>query len=336
MGRGAYILGCAGPRLTKEESRFFDEAQPWGFILFARNIEAPDQVRALTADLRTSVGRNAPVLIDQEGGRVQRMGPPHWRQHPPPLDLLSELDAETGQRAMWLRGRLIAEELVDVGIDVNCAPLADIATDTTHPFLKNRCYGTDAETVSANARAMAEGLVAGGVLPVLKHTPGHGRSVLDTHFELPRVDAPLAELERTDFAPFRALADLPMAMSAHLIFDALDPARPVTVSSTAISYLRETVGITGFLMTDDISMNALGGTVADRTRAAIAAGCDAVLHCNGDLDEMRAVADAAGAMTPAAHSRADAALAARPAPVPIDIAGSEAELRAMERTEVKA
>ena len=336
MGQGAYILGCAGPRLTEEESRFFAEAQPWGFILFARNIEEPEQVRALTADLRGSVGRNAPILIDQEGGRVQRMGPPHWRQHPPPLDLLSELDAEMGQRAMWLRGRLIAEELQAIGIDVNCAPLADIATEATHPFLKNRCYGTDAETVLANAGAMAEGLLAGGVLPVLKHTPGHGRSVLDTHFELPRVDAPLAELERTDFAPFRALADLPIAMSAHLIFDALDPERPVTVSAIGISYLRQALGITSFLMTDDISMNALGGTLADRTRAAIAAGCDAVLHCNGDLDEMHAVAEAAGALTAAAQSRADAALQARPTPVPIDIAGAEAELRAMEHAEVRA
>ena len=336
MGQGAYILGCAGPRPTDAESRFFAEAQPWGFILFARNIETPEQVRALTADLRASVGRTAPVLIDQEGGRVQRMTPPHWRQHPPPLDLMSELDGEAGQRAMWLRGRLIAEELQSVGIDVNCAPLADIATETTHPFLKNRCYGTDVETVSANARAMAEGLMGGGVLPVVKHAPGHGRSVLDTHFELPRVEAQLADLEQTDFAPFRALADLPLAMSAHLIFDAIDPTSPVTVSATGISYLRDTLGITGFLMTDDISMNALGGTVADRARAAIAAGCDAVLHCNGDLNEMRAVADTAGPMTPAAQSRADATLQARPTPVPIDIAGAEAELRAMEHAEVRA
>ena len=336
MGQGAYILGCTGPRLTPEEARFFREAQPWGFILFARNVDTPDQLRGLTADLRAAVGRDAPVLIDQEGGRVQRMTPPHWRQHPPPLDLLAGLDPGQGARAMWLRGRLIAEDLRAVGIDVNCAPLADIAREATHPVLKNRCLGKDAPSVIRNARAQADGLIAGGVLPVVKHVPGHGRSTLDTHHDLPRVDAPLAELESTDFAPFGALADLPLAMSVHLVFAALDPARPVTVSPGAVAYLRDTLGLSGLLMTDDISMNALGGSVGTRAAAAIAAGCDAVLHCNGDPAEMEAVAAAAGPMTEAAQTRADAALAAQTEPEPIDIARAEAELRAMEQGGVTA
>ncbi len=320
---GAAIFGCRGPRLTPDERRFFAEAQPWGFILFARNIETPDQVRRLTAGLRAAVGRDAPVLIDQEGGRVQRMGPPHWREWLPPLDQMRA--ASDPERAMRLRYRLIADELRGIGIDSNCAPCCDIARHDTHPVLRNRCYGTDAAGVARIARVVADGLLAGGVLPVMKHIPGHGRALVDSHLSLPRVSEPAETLRETDFAPFRALADLPMAMSAHVVFEALDAARPATTSKRVIGTIRGEIGFGGLLMTDDISMQALDGALGARAAAALAAGCDLVLHCSGDMDAMQAVAAAAGALSGAPLARAEAALAARRDPDPIDIAAAEAE-----------
>ncbi len=328
MGQGAFIAGLRGAVLLPEEAAFFADSQPWGFILFARNIEHPDQLRRLTDALRASVGRAAPVLIDQEGGRVQRMGPPHWRSWMPPL----EQAARAGRRApdsFRLRYRIIAHELRAVGIDTNCAPCADIATPRTHPVLRNRCMGSDPATVSANARAAAAGLLAGGVLPVLKHVPGHGRATRDSHVELPRVDAPRPELEPSDFAPFRALADLPLAMSAHVVFSALDPQAPATTSPLMGQLIRHDIGFDGLLLSDDISMQALSGSIAARTRAALAAGMDLVLHCNGDLDEMIALAEAAGEMSPQACRRADAALSWRKPPDKVDIAVLEGELRAL-------
>ena len=324
----AAIFGCGGPALAPAEVAFFAEANPWGFILFARNVESTGQLRRLTAALRDAVGREAPIFIDQEGGRVQRLGPPDWRAWPPPLDHARAAGAEAG-RAMYLRYRLIAEELRALGIDGNCAPCADVAASETHPFLRNRCFGESAAEVASLGRSVADGLLDGGVLPVVKHLPGHGRATADSHLALPRVSAARAELEAVDFAAFRALADLPLAMTAHVVYDALDPERPATLSPDAIRAIRERIGFGGLLMGDDISMGALAGPLAQRAAASIAAGCDLALHCNGDLAEMEAVAAAAGSLTQAAAVRAEAALAWRRAPKPFDTAAAEAELAAL-------
>jgi beta-N-acetylhexosaminidase len=325
MGIGAAILGCEGAVLQAKEADFFRDYNPFGFILFARNIDTPAQVQRLTADLRACLGRDAPILIDQEGGRVQRLRPPHWRDWPPPLDMLNALPSQDQRLdAMILRTQLISAELRAVGIDANCAPVADIATDDTHPFLRNRCYGTNAAQVADLALAVAQTHLACGVLPVAKHLPGHGRANADTHLHLPRVSAPLEELIATDFAPFAALRHCPMAMTAHIIFDALDPDHPATQSAAAIAAIRQIIGFDGLLMTDDLNMQALSGDLATRTQAAMAAGCDIALHCNGDLAQMQAVAGRAGCLTEQAQRRAAAALAQRAAPNNVDIAALEA------------
>jgi beta-N-acetylhexosaminidase len=313
IGRGATIFGCAGLDLSAAERAFFREADPFGFILFARNIDTPDQVQRLTADLREAVGRDAPILVDQEGGRVQRLRSPHWQEWDPPLETVARAGSPVAAaRAMRLRMAVIGAELRAVGIDANCAPVADVARPETHPFLRNRCYGTDPDTVALIARAVADGLMEGGVLPVMKHLPGHGLSHLDTHLDLPTVAASLEKLRTVDFAPFRALADLPMAMTAHLVFAALDPGLPATQSPKMIDLIRYEIGFQGLLMSDDLNMQALAGTLADRTTRSIAAGCDIALHCKGDLAEMQMVAAAAGDMTEAAKARARAVIAARP------------------------
>jgi beta-N-acetylhexosaminidase len=313
IGSGAAIFGCAGPELLPDERAFFRDADPFGFILFARNVETPDQLRRLTDDLRASVGRDALILVDQEGGRVQRLRAPHWREWMPPLDSIAAAGSvEAAEAMMRARATVIAAELRAVGIDANCAPLGDVARPATHPFLMNRCYGSDPDTVARIARAVADGLMAGGVLPVMKHLPGHGLSHVDTHHDLPTVDVPLDALDRIDFAPFRALADLPMAMTAHLVFAAIDPDLPATQSPKMISVIRDRIGFQGLLMSDDLNMRALKGSLADRTRRTIAAGVDIALHCKGDLAEMIEVAGAAGGMSPAAAARARVAIAARP------------------------
>lgn len=324
-GTGATIFGCAGPALLADELAFFRDADPFGFILFARNIETPDQVLRLTSSLRESVGRDAPILIDQEGGRVQRMRAPYWREWLPPLDQVMRSGAHA-VRGMAIRSRVIAHELCSVGIDANCAPCADIAAEATHPFLRNRCYGADAATVASVARAVADAHLAGGVLPVVKHMPGHGRSTADTHHDLPTVTETGDVLDVTDFAPFRALADMPMAMTAHIVFSAFDPDNPATQSSTMVDVIRNRIGFRGLLMTDDLNMQALAGTLADRAARSVAAGCDIALHCKGDLAEMQAVAAAAGTLRSDSIPRALAALAARRAPDPVDIAALEADL----------
>lgn len=330
--RLAAIFGCAGPQLLPDETAFFRDVQPAGFILFARNVEDPAQLSRLTADLRAAVGWNAPVLVDQEGGRVQRLRAPHWRDWDPPLDtVLSAPDTATAARIMGLRMRIIAQELRAVGIDADCAPLGDLALEETHPFLRNRCYGTTADQVIAVARAVADGLMAGGVLPVMKHLPGHGRSYTDTHHALPTVTADRATLAAEDFAPFRALNDLPMAMTGHLVFAAHDPDRPATQSPEMIRVIRDEIGFSGLLMTDDLNMQALSGTLAERSARAIAAGCDIALHCKGDMAEMLQVASACGALTPAAEARLQAALDRRPPPDSVDIAALEADLLALSR-----
>lgn len=320
----AAIFGPEGHSVTNWEKAFFRESQPLGFILFARNIYTPDQLRKLTSELRDAVGWNAPILIDQEGGRVQRMRSPHWREYLPALDQMQQ--ARDPMRAQWLRNRLIAAELIDVGIDVNCAPLADLVEDQTHPVLRNRLYGSEVDEVTQAARTCAEAHLAGGVLPVLKHIPGYGRASVDSHADLPTVRTPRSELETRDFAPFVGLNDIAMGMTAHIVFTDIDPDQPATTSPIMMRYIRDQIGFGGLIMTDDISMEALSGTVAQRSAAAIAAGCDVILHCNGNAAEMEQVATAAGTLTKAAKMRADAALAQRQPPVPIDISACTREL----------
>ena len=312
MAARAVIFGCDGTELSSAERAFFAEAEPWGFILFARNVASPEQLRRLTADLRESVGRDAPVLVDQEGGRVQRLRPPHWRAWLPVLDEAIALPPERRERGLWLRARLIAEELRGVGIDVNCAPVLDLAGPATHAAILSRCLGGDPAEVAALGRAIAEGLLAGGVLPVVKHMPGQGRASLDSHLALPEVTADRLELE-ADFAPFRAHADLPLAMTAHVVYRALD-ILPATQSPAVVGLMRDELGFDGLLMTDDLSMKALAGDFGDRARASLAAGCDVVLHCNGDPHEMAAVAAVVPELTGRPAERAAAALALRRAP----------------------
>jgi beta-N-acetylhexosaminidase len=330
----AAVLGLSGPNLTADEAAFFARTNPWGFILFARNVDNPAQVRALTADLRACVGRDAPIFVDQEGGRVQRLRSPHWSEWLPPLDMVQQAmqAAKLGQgahaaiRAMELRYRLIAAELMSVGIDANCAPCLDVASADTHPFLRNRCFSDDPAFVAQLGRAAANGHLAGGVLPVIKHMPGHGQATMDSHKDLPHVGAPLETLQSHDFAPFRALNDLPIAMTAHIVYAAIDPDHPATTSPKMVRMMREGIGFGGVLLSDDLSMNALAGSLSDRTAATLAAGVDVALHCNGDMDEMAQVIDAAGPLTHAATTRCTAALALRHTPETIDIAALRSDL----------
>lgn len=323
----AAIFGVRGEELDDEECRFLREADPWGFILFARNVDSPKQLRRLTADLREAVGRQAPILIDQEGGRVQRLGRPYWRRFLPALDQMAR--ARQPMRAQWVRNRLIAHELHDVGIDVNCAPLADLVEPESHPVLKNRLYGSDILTVVEAARTAAEAFLAGGVLPVLKHIPGYGRARVDGHHDLPRISAGRESLMARDFAPFYALRNMRMGMTAHVVMEDIDPDLPATVSPTVMGVIRDEIGFDGLIMTDDIAMGALSGSVADRSVAALAAGCDLTLHSSGYRQEMEAIAEIVGPMRPESVVRADAALAQRRVPQDVDILALDAELEAL-------
>ncbi|WP_375780924.1 beta-N-acetylhexosaminidase [Bradyrhizobium sp. ma5] len=333
MANRAFITGTSGLVLNDAEREFIRAERPWGFILFKRNIESPAQVAALVRELRSVAGMaDAPVLIDQEGGRVQRLGPPHWPVYPPgaSFSALYDIDPKLGLTAARLSSRLIAADLIDVGITVDCLPLADVPVAGADAVIGNRAYGTEPDKVAAIARAVTDGLEQGGVLPVLKHIPGHGRATADSHFRLPTVDTARLELERTDFAAFRPLADLPMAMTAHVVFSALDPVHPATTSATIIEQvIRRLIGFQGLLMSDDVSMNALAGSIAERTRAIVNAGCDMVLHCNGNIDEMREVARETPELAGKAHERAKAVLAARKQPEPLDRQAARAELDAL-------
>jgi beta-N-acetylhexosaminidase len=333
MNSRAFITGVSGPELSAAEREFIRLERPWGFILFKRNIQTPEQVVRLVGELRQAIGDpEAPVLIDQEGGRVQRFGPPHWPVYPPGavFGVLYDIDRALGLSAARLSARLIAADLIELGVTVDCLPLADVPVAGADAVIGNRAYGTEPSKVAAIARAVTEGLEQGGVLPVLKHIPGHGRATADTHFRLPEVDTSKAELERTDFAAFQPLADLPMAMTAHVVFSALDPAQPATTSATIIQQvIRGVIGFQGLLMSDDVSMNALAGSIAERTRAIIAAGCDMVLHCNGDLGEMREVAAETPELSGRALERANRALASRRAPQAFDRVAARAELDAL-------
>lgn len=327
MSFGATILDADGLRLSKDEIAFFREANPFGFILFARNIETPDQVYGLCSEFRDAVGRDAPITIDQEGGRVQRLRGPEWREWLPPLDFV-QAAGDDAERAMYIRHRLMAHELKVLTIDSNCAPMVDIIVKETHKFLRNRCYGTSPGDIALLGRAAADGLLDGGVLPVIKHMPGHGRTDLDSHFDLPRVDVSLDTLRETDFAPFRLLNDLPMGMTAHVVYEAVDEA-PATLSREMMRLIREDIGFDGLIMTDDTGMKALTGAPAQIATRALEAGCDVILHCNAPLAERVATANAAGEMSAAAQTRAEAALAARRAPDNIDIVDMNAELEAL-------
>ena len=333
----AAIYGCEGPVLTEEERRFFRDVRPWGFILFRRNVESPDQLRALTAALRETVGRaDAPILIDQEGGRVQRLRPPHWPAYPPGAAYVKAATDPLGARELARLGaRLIAHDLAAVGITVNCLPVLDTPVPGAHDIIGDRAYAHDPATVAQLGRAVAEGLLAGGILPVIKHLPGHGRATADSHHALPVVSDPMKTLDSWDFAPFRALSDMPMAMTAHVVFDAIDRKRPATTSRKALRLMREDVakgglGFTGLVMTDDLSMNALNGSLRERAEASLKAGCDVILHCNGNLNEMRSVAEGTGRLRSAAAKRAEAALARAPAvPEPLDEAYARARFEAL-------
>jgi len=324
----AFITGVAGLALTDRERAFLREAQPWGLILFRRNVASPEQLRRLIHEMRGVLGRRAPVLIDQEGGRVQRLGPPHWPAYPPGFAYGSafDRDRERGLAAARLGARLIAADLSALGIDIDSLPIADVPVPGADPVVGDRAYGSEPGKVAAIAKAVAQGLHEGGVLPVVKHIPGHGRAAVDSHKKLPVVGTDRALLEATDFAAFAPLADLPMAMTAHVVFTAIDPVAPATVSATIVrEVIRGWIGFDGLLMSDDISMQALAGSVGERARAAIAAGCDIVLHCNGEMSEMTAIAAEVPRLKGEAARRAEQALTARNAPAPLDIAAGRAE-----------
>jgi beta-N-acetylhexosaminidase len=324
----AFITGLAGPVLTADERAFLREAQPWGLILFRRNILDPEPLRGLIDEVRTTLGRSAPVLIDQEGGRVQRLGPPHWPLYPPgaAYGALYDHDRDIGLSAARLGARLIAADLAALGIDVDCLPIADVPVAGADPVVGDRAYGTEPAKVAAIAGAVAQGLADGDVLPVLKHIPGHGRATADSHAKLPVVNTDRATLDATDFAAFRPLAALPLGMTAHVVFTAIDPIAPATISATIVrEVIRDSIGFKGLLMSDDISMGALSGSVGERSRSAIAAGCDVVLHCNGEMPEMLAVAAEAPRLAGEAARRVTAALATKKPAAPIDLAASRAE-----------
>jgi beta-N-acetylhexosaminidase len=333
MAANAFIIGLAGTALHAEERAFLRDADPWGLILFARNVQSPEQVRALVHSFRDALGRaDAPVLIDQEGGRVRRLRPPHWPDYPAGAEYgrLYDIDPALGLRAAFLGARLIAHDLAALGITVDCLPLADLPVADADNVIGDRAYGTTPGKVAALAGAVADGLMHGGVLPVLKHLPGHGRATVDSHTALPVVTTDRETLAATDFAAFRPLSGLPLGMTAHVVFAAIDPVAPATTSVTMVrEVIRGTLRFEGLLMSDDISMQALAGTLGARSRASFAAGCDVVLHCNGELAQMAEVAASVPPLSGEAARRADAALAARREPSELDVTAARAEFSAL-------
>ncbi len=327
------IFGLSGPSLSDEEKRFFARSDPLGFILFARNCEQPDQLRTLVDDLRQSIDRDAaPVLIDQEGGRVARLGPPHWRRAPPqaPFGALAERDLGRAEQAVRLNAGIIAGELRALGIDVDCAPVLDVPAAGGHEIIGDRAFSGDADVVAKLGRASVEGFVGGGILPIVKHVPGHGRAGVDSHRELPVVNTPLDELRRTDFVPFAALADAPWAMTAHVVFSAIDADRPASVSAKLIeTVIRGEIGFEGVLVSDDLGMQALSGDFAERAVAALDAGCDVALHCSGVMDEMRQVAAALGEMGEATRARLERAKSIVRQPGKVDLCAMVSQLAAL-------
>lgn len=328
------IYGCAGPQLSAQERDFFAATQPWGFILFGRNIETPDQVIALVAALREIVA-DAPILIDQEGGRVARLKPPFWRERPPAarFGALHGENPEGAREAVYLNARLIAHDLARLGINVDCLPVLDVPVPGAHDIIGDRAFSSDPATIIDLGRAQIEGLMDGGVLPVMKHIPGHGRAGADSHLALPRVAASREELSASDFVTFRSLDQCPIAMTAHVVYDSIDPQRPATTSPKVIrDVIRGEIGFDGLLMSDDLSMRALKGPLKARAKAALFAGCDVVLHCNGDMDEMKQVAAETKILDGVSQRRAEQALAhlaAARADKPFDPQAAEARLAAL-------
>jgi beta-N-acetylhexosaminidase len=332
MSARAVIFGCDGHVLTEEEIDFFRVAQPWGFILFGRNCGSPDQVRQLTASMREILGRpNAPILVDQEGGRVQRLRAPNWRARPPAASFgtISRQNPRAARDAAYDNARLMAAELCDLGINVDCTPCVDVPVEGAHNIIGDRAFAHDPWVVASLGQAVIDGMMDSGVLPVIKHIPGHGRARADSHMELPVVDTAREELERTDFTPFRALARAPLGMTAHVVYSAIDPHAPATTSKKVIDeVVRGFIGFDGLLMTDDLTMRALKGSLGERTKASIAAGCDMILHCTRNMDEMREIAAAAPLLSGKALERAERALAALSAPRPFDVAATQARVDA--------
>ena len=327
MSQSAFITGLSGLSLTADEAAFVRAAQPAGLILFARNIDHPEQVRRLIADAQAAVGAAVLVLIDQEGGRVQRLRPPHWRSLPSGAAYAHRAVADEGATVEQARtiARLVAHDLRALGITGNCTPVLDLPMAGAHAVVGDRALGTEPGRVARLGRAIAEGLMAGGVLPVMKHMPGHGRATADTHLELPTVDTPETELAATDFAPFKALSDLPAGMTAHVVFAAIDPHSPASTSAIVTErIIRGGIGFDGLLLSDDLSMQALTGAIGERAAAVIRAGSDLALHCNGQLDEMHAVAAAVPPLTTKAKARLDRALAVTALLTPFSKADAEA------------
>jgi beta-N-acetylhexosaminidase len=324
------IYGCAGMALDAEERSFFRDTQPFGFILFARNIHDRAQIRALVDSLRETVGdARAPILVDQEGGRVARLKPPGWKERPPAarFGAVYASQHEAGVEAVYLNARLIAHDLAEVAINVNCLPVLDVPVEGADPVIGDRAFARDASAIIDLGRAQIEGLLEGGVLPIMKHIPGHGRATTDSHLALPRVATEAEELSAGDFVTFRSLNTCPMAMTAHVVYEALDPQRPATTSPKVIrDVIRGEMGFDGLLISDDLSMNALQGRLSVRTKASLFAGCDIVLHCNGKMDEMREVAGEVKPLEGNALRRAEHALSHLSVPDEFDPAAGEARL----------
>ncbi len=322
MDLKAFISGCAGTSLSDTEREFFAKNRPCGLIVFARNCETPDQLCALVAAFKDAVESDEVlVLIDQEGGRVQRLRPPYWRNMPPArcYGVMYETDQEAGKAAAFAGARLIAQELADLGINVNCTPVLDVPEKGAHEIIGDRAFSTDPDVVAALGRAVMNGTLAGGVLPVIKHVPGHGRAKADSHLSLPRIDVPERELRDIDFRPFQALRDAPLAMTAHVLLPCYDERRPASVSPVIMGeVIRDLIGLEGLVMSDDIGMQALGGPFADRARAVIAAGCDVALHCSGDFAEMVETASAVPPLDGIAAERFARARSFLHAPEPFD------------------
>lgn len=325
----AFVCGCLGTSLDDDERAFLKDADPVGVMLFKRNIGTPDNVRALTSEIRATLGRDdAIVMVDQEGGRVQRLGPPHWRSYPAAarFSIIADIDAQAD--AVRLGARLIAHDLSAVGIDVDCLPVLDVPVEGAHDVIGDRAYGKDVSIVATLGRAAAEGLLDGGVLPVMKHAPGHGRAGADSHLALPVVEASLSDLEASDFQPFHLNRDLPAAMTAHVVYTALDPDFPATISLRVIGgIIRDSIGFDGLLFSDDLSMKALPGTFRDKAEGLFTAGVDIALHCNGDRREAEEVAGASPELEGEARHRFERALAAmRRSQAPFDPVDAAATL----------
>ncbi len=320
----AVIYGCEGTVLTDWERDFFADANPFGFILFKRNCESPEQLRHLTYDLREAIGReDAPILVDQEGGRVTRLKPPHWRAAPAPgrLGALIQQDPAIAEEAVRLNTELLSAELRDVGLNVNCIPSLDLAFPGAHDVIGDRAFAEDPKTVAKLGRVCIEACLSSGIMPVIKHMPGHGRAMVDSHLSLPVVRESLEELKATDFEAFRLRADAPWAMTGHVVYTSVDEERPATASPIVVKeIIRNYIGFKGLLLTDDLSMEALDGDLGQRTAAAMAAGCDIALHCNGKTGEMLAVAANAQPMSDEAQKRAASAAKrlGSPSPIPFD------------------